>query len=173
MIRTYSRILYYITLVASLTLLSIMSIDISKHYNKKLHGIHKTNFTFTGNYLVKPHKVHQGKMYYIDACQSITDFGECYYDFYKTTMNQYAEDYAANYCDFNTTLNGYISTENYKCFVSNPNTRIFNLLLAYRIIWCYIVLNVLHVIIMCFKPERQIVDTINERNKIVNEITVI
>lgn len=141
-------VLYVISLAGTFILLIILTAIIMNYYYYKYHGVHETNFTFTGNYLIKTH-YDDDQIYYSSDCQSTTPFGECYYNCYESSIYQYAENYAIDYCVFGVVLDGFIINEDDECVTSNPNRGIHDEMLVYKILWTYMSVNVFIIICMC------------------------
>ena len=137
-------IIYGVTIAVSVILTIILNNNLTFYYNTKYHGVHETNFTFTGDYLIST-DLDDNDIYYTSKCHSISPFGDCYYKCYESDLYQNAVDYAVNYCIPNTTIVGYISTDttNNRCWTSNPNSKIHNTLLTFRITLGYLLINVI------------------------------
>ena len=143
--------IYCITLVASLISSIILACNIAFYYNSKYHGVHKTLFTFTGDYFISTDGNNDG-VYYTSECHSITQFGDCYYECYETDSYEDAVNYAIDYCISNTTLVGYISNDDI-CWISNPNDKIYKILLSFRLISEYLVANVMMWVFIQYRDE--------------------
>ena len=135
--------IYCVTLVSSFISSVILACKLVFYYKEKFHGVHETNFTFTGDYIISTNiDDDDNHVYYTSKCQSVTQFGDCYYDCYKCDLYEDAANYATNYCISGTTLVGYISSDE-QCWTSNPNNKVYKLLLIFRIILSYFVINII------------------------------
>jgi hypothetical protein len=113
----------------------VLGVIIYDYYDFKLHGVHQTNFTLTGNHIIKTDLETHG-IFYIPVCHATTPYGECYYTCSNKQISIYqdAENYATIHCTNNTTFAGYIITENNQCVIPYPNDTIHNELIAFYII---------------------------------------
>lgn len=115
------------TSVISISIGLVSFIFIMTTIGTKLHGVHETDFIFTGDYKVKTEINKDEDVYYLTSCESATKFGYCYYDLsHKTSVYQNAMDYGAEHCIVNTTMCGYIINETHDCVKEYPNERIHN-----------------------------------------------
>lgn len=122
-----------------------LSMDVAEYYHEK-HVIHKTNFTFTGNYLVVL-KSNYYDSHFTTICESITPYNDsCYYNCYDTNVYQYAEQYGVDYCKSNVTLDGYLLEDKPSCVTSNPNKKIRVELWLLRILVIWTSLNIIGII---------------------------
>lgn len=135
-------------LIGSIVSVITISIYIDGYHYTKHHGVHKTNFTFTGHYAVVIETNDNGYTHYASLCESITPFGDCYYECYKSNVEQDARNYAIEYCNTSTTLDGYIVNDIDRCVETNPNNKIYKHLMALRVLGSYILLNAF-VCVMC------------------------
>ena len=142
-----------------------------KYYNEKYHGVHETNFTFTGDYSISS-EVSDENIYYTSKCYSTSQFGDCYYKCYEADVYQSAVDYAINYCISNTTLVGYISTDttNNRCWTSNPNDEIHDTLLTFRITLGYLLMSAIIWSLIAFVDDIKSKLRKNEINEPLNNL---
>jgi hypothetical protein len=150
----------------------ILGAVIRNYYTDKVHGIHQTNFTFTGEYVIKTvvKGNHDVEIYYMPDCQATTQYGECHYKCPKSTIYLDAENYAITHCINDTTLDGYIITEKDRCVIPYPNDSIREALIAFYIISAIVGFTIL--CIVCIVLANNIYDKFKIRNTEIDNIQV-
>lgn len=113
----------------SIVVLFIFSVKLAIYYSNKIHGLHKTILTYTGEFIITSEGIKYNSYrtinYYYTKCYLTSPYGTCVYNFYKSKLYQYAKNYGINNCIKNNTFIGYISTNNNECYISYPNESVF------------------------------------------------
>lgn len=140
----------FATIVWLISLSLYQDVMIANYY-----GVHKTCFNFTGDYIISTKTKKDGidsyDVYYATYCESITEFGLCYYKpNHKSHIYEDAVEYAINYCQNTTIINGYIVTEDSRCLKDNPNIKTYTIRIITLVFLCIAVSMTVALVIVCF-----------------------
>lgn len=131
--KCFIQLFIVVSIVGYLVVLGFGSSEYVYRTNHNLHGLHKGEVIYTGDYMVSTSQDDYGDIIYKSKCYANTEYGSCYHTCHKSKVYQYSVDYAAEYCIQNTSFIGYISNEIHQCYSSNPNRNVFVYLLMTRI----------------------------------------
>ena len=139
----YTKITHYQTLAFIFTVITLISLmatlfydDKIHHYDKfeRVHGVHQTNFTFTGNYtIITTYDNYDNLVYNVNCISHTHHYGNCEYLYYSTNNYYDIDSQLETFCTEGVKIDGYISTETEKCTVDNPNRSIHKLFVRVKI----------------------------------------
>lgn len=150
--------------------------QLDNFYKNKKHGVHETEFNFTGEYIINsvPNNkyIRPTDYMYVAECLATTKvFNNCTYKIFESSSIHVSTFYATNNCINSTSINGFISTSNKMCTLSNPNDSIQNTLLKFHIscgiagfFWLIILILILYIIITYKKNDIDSINVINQNN---------
>lgn len=160
-----------LALFVSVILSLVYDTKITEYSNEKVHGVHSTNFTFTGNYTIVTTCSNCDNLVYNVNCISYTHhYGNCEYLYYSTYNYYNIDSHLETFCIEGVTINGYISTETKECTNNYPNHSthklyfILKICLIIAIVSCLLLIN----IFMCISYQHHCIIKNNKKYNKIN-----
>lgn len=134
--------------------------------------VYETEFSFDGKYKINTH--HNDDTVFTTKCHATTSYDDCYYKIYTSSDYSSAEDYGEIYCN-NSTLHGFITLDENKCTLHNPNSKLYTAIMVYLGMLAYFMIETLNIYLFpnCFDENigNNLDDDNNHNNNNINNYT--